>query len=142
MKERTIAWIRTLCLTGLAFLFLLSFSGNAICATQPIKIGVVLPVTGWGAALGQPTKEAIAIVADETNHRGGVLGRTLELYVEDDQSSPTNAAVAVTKLVRDTKVSMVIGSALTVLCMPMLPFSSVNKSPMCLSGQATILRYL
>ena len=53
------------------------------------------------------------VMTEKANREGGVLGRPIELYVEDDQSNPTNAAVAATKLTRDKGVCLVVGSAFT-----------------------------
>ena len=121
--------IKTMGLIGLVFSLLFVMGGRPLGAAEPIKIGVVLCITGWGGFLGTPTKEAITIVAEDINRRGGVIGRPIELYFEDDQSNPTNSAIAATKLIRDTKVSVVIGSTLTVLCMPMLPIVEREQVP-------------
>ncbi len=114
---------------GLAFSLLLAIGGTSVKAAEPIKIGVVLCITGWGGPLGTPGKEAITIAAEDINRRGGVLGRQIELYFEDDQSNPTNAALAATKLIRDKNVAAVIGSNLTVFCMPMLPIFEREQVP-------------
>jgi branched-chain amino acid transport system substrate-binding protein len=109
---------------GLVFLTLIAFFTGGISLSQgaePIKVGAVLALTGWAGFLGTPEKQAIALVVDEVNRHGGVLGRPIEVYYEDDQSNPTNSAIAATKLIRDKKVSCLIGSTLTVLCMPVLP---------------------
>ncbi len=117
-------------LLGLVSLvLLLGVNAPANAAPEPIKIGVVLCITGWGGPLGTPGKEAITIVAEEINRKGGIGGRPIELYIEDDQSNPTNAALAATKLIRDKKVAAVIGSNLTVFCMPMLPIFEREQVP-------------
>jgi len=90
-------------------------------AAEPIKIGAVFSVTGWAGPVGTPAKEAVEIATDEINKKGGVLGRNLEVYYEDDQSNPTNSAIAATKLIRDRNVCILLGSSLTVFTMPMVP---------------------
>ncbi len=106
-----------------AVLFLLLWSGvtRPLYAAQPIKIGVVLSLTGWGGSTGTPILEAMQVLTEKTNREGGVLGRPIELFVEDDQSNPTNAAVAATKLIRDKGVCLVVGSLFTNMTMPMVP---------------------
>jgi branched-chain amino acid transport system substrate-binding protein len=110
---------------GLAFLtlvLLLSVPGtHRSQAAEPIKIGAVLALTGWAGFLGTQEMQAIVVEVEKVNRQGGILGRPLEVYFEDDQSNPTNSAIAATKLIRDKKVCCLIGSTLTVLCMPMLP---------------------
>jgi branched-chain amino acid transport system substrate-binding protein len=121
MRRRLVFLMKCVGLIGLAFSLLLVVEGKPSGAAEPIKIGVVLSLTGRGGFIGTPEKEAITIVAGEVNRRGGVLGRQLEVYFEDDQSNPTNSAVAATKLIRDKKVCCVIGSSLTVGCMAIIP---------------------
>jgi branched-chain amino acid transport system substrate-binding protein len=129
MKPRETVFGKTVVLIGLVLSFVLCTWGTPLRAAEPIKVGVVLGVTGWGGFLGTPTKEAITIAAEQVNRQGGVLGRQIELYIEDDQSNPTNSAIAATKLIRDRKVSIVIGSTLTVLSMPMLPIFEREQVP-------------
>jgi branched-chain amino acid transport system substrate-binding protein len=98
-------------------------------AAEPIKIGAVLSVTGWAGGLGTPEMEAVTIGMEKVNREGGIIGRKVEVYFEDDQSSPTNSAIAATKLIRDKKVSCVIGATLTSMCMSMLPIFEREAVP-------------
>jgi branched-chain amino acid transport system substrate-binding protein len=129
MKRITGIVAKTAVFAMVACALLVMPQGKAFAAPEPIKIGVVLCITGWAGAIGTQGKEAVTIVTDEINKRGGVLGRPIELFIEDDQSNPTNAAIAVTKLIRDKKVSLVIGSNLTVFCMPMIPILEREQVP-------------
>ena len=114
----------------LVFSFLLFGAGRvSLQAAETIKIGAVLAVTGWAGSMGSYQKEGLTIAAEDVNNKGGVLGRKIELFIEDDQSNPTNAAVAATKLIRDKKVSLVIGSTITVMCMPMIPIFEQEQVP-------------
>jgi branched-chain amino acid transport system substrate-binding protein len=99
----------------------LGAAAKPAAAAEPIKIGAVFSVTGWAGPMGTPAKEAVEIATDEINKKGGVLGRNLEVYYEDDQSNPTNSAIAATKLIRDRNVCILLGSSLTVFTMPMVP---------------------
>jgi branched-chain amino acid transport system substrate-binding protein len=122
MKGKATILVKIVSLIGLAFL-LLPFEGekHSLQAAEPIKIGAVLSITGWGAALGQPELEAITIEVEKINRQGGILGRPLEVYFEDDQTNPSNAAIAATKLIRDKKVCCILGGSLTVTSMAILP---------------------
>src|SRR5512136_2377369 len=120
MKRRTIL-LKTAFLIGLIFSLLLIIEGKPLQAAEPIKIGVIVSVTGRGGFLGTPEKEAITAVAEEVNRKGGLFGRQIELYFEDDQSNPTNSAIAATKLIRAKKVCCLLGSSLVVGCMAVLP---------------------
>ncbi|MGZ3940569.1 MAG: ABC transporter substrate-binding protein [Flavisolibacter sp.] len=109
----------------------------AVSAAEPIKIGAVLSISGRGGFLGTPEKEGITIVTEEVNGRGGILGRPLEIFFEDDQSNPTNSAVAATKLIRDKKVCSIIGSSLVVGCMAMIPICEREEVPQILPTPVT-----
>ena len=61
-------------------------------STGPIKIGVVVPVTGPVATFGQSTRQGAELVFERVNREGGVLGRKLEIHVEDDAGKPEEAA--------------------------------------------------
>ena len=134
MMRRNRLVVKTIGLIGLGSLLLLAGGGRPLQAAEPIKIGAVLAITGWAGGFGTPQKEGITIVAEEANRRGGVLGRPIEVYFEDDQSNPTNSAIAATKLIRDKKVSFIIGSTLTVFCMAMIPICEREQVPNIASG--------
>lgn len=96
---------------------------TATMAAETIKIGAVLSLTGRGGFLGTPQKKAITVIVEDLNKKGGLFGRPIEVFYEDDQSDPTNAAIAATKLIRDKQVCAIIGSSLTVSSMSIMPVS-------------------
>jgi branched-chain amino acid transport system substrate-binding protein len=86
----------------------LSFTG---CKKEAgtLKIGLEGPMTGDYAYEGQGFEKAVRLLADQTNAAGGLLGRQIELVVEDDAGDPTQAALVAQRLV-DAKVVAVIGA--------------------------------
>jgi branched-chain amino acid transport system substrate-binding protein len=128
VKRKTKAAGTYLLLLCLFVLFSSSFVGAA-SSGDPIRIGVVLSVSGWGGFMGTPAKEAYEAIVENINNSGGVIGKKLELIIEDDQSIPTNAVVAVTKLIRDRKVSLVMGPTMTDAGMAMIPLCEQEKTP-------------
>ena len=62
--------------------------------TDPTRIGLMPPLTGLVALYGPEIVWAARIACDEINARGGVLGRPLELVIEDDGSLPDTAVPA------------------------------------------------
>jgi branched-chain amino acid transport system substrate-binding protein len=110
-------------------------------AVEPIKLGAVFSMTAKsgfsGPLMGAPMKRAVTAVVDEINRKGGLLRRPIELYVEDDQSSPTSAAVATTKLIRDKEVSVIIGPSLTDSAMAMIPICEKEQVPLVVTGPAS-----
>jgi branched-chain amino acid transport system substrate-binding protein len=76
-------------------------------AVQPIKVGVAGPHSGDLASYGIPTVRAAELVVEEINAKGGVLGRPIELLIEDDVCKPEVATNTATKLVSDGAVVVV-----------------------------------
>jgi branched-chain amino acid transport system substrate-binding protein len=54
----------------------------------PIKVGVILPLSGGAGPQGQHVTQAIQAMAALINESGGVLGRQIEIVIRDDESTP------------------------------------------------------
>lgn len=78
-------------------------------AAEPVRIGLMAPLTGSWASEGQEMKRAVELLAAGVNARGGLLGRPVELVVEDDGGDPRTAALAAQKLA-SRRVVGVIGT--------------------------------
>ena len=92
-------------------------------AQDSIKVGVIQPLTGAFAASGNYVANGAKIAADEINAKGGVLGKKLELVIEDNKSNPTEAAAVAEKLIVRDKVPVMMGawgSGFTLAIMPKL----------------------
>ena len=100
VTRRTAVGAAVATLSGLAF-------GQA--AGQPIRIGSTLALTGPLAATAQVHKLVGEIYVDQTNRRGGWLGRPLEWIVKDDQSKPDLARTLYEQLVTADKVDLLMG---------------------------------
>src|SRR5947209_6965481 len=90
-------------------LVLLALGSIVAEADGPIRIGAALSQTGSFAALGQNQLRGYQLCVKHANDRGGVLGRKLELIVEDDESKGPVAAAIYEKLITQTKVDAVLG---------------------------------
>ena len=107
----------------LATIALLSAGVVGQAAAQTIKIGVNEPLTGPFAASGTYVVNGAKIAADEINSKGGILGKKIELVIEDNKSNPTEAAAVAEKLITADKVPVIMGawgSSLTLAVMPKL----------------------
>jgi branched-chain amino acid transport system substrate-binding protein len=92
-------------------------------AQEPIRIGVIQPLSGPVAASGGFVTNGARIGADWINERGGVLGRKIQLYVEDNKSDPKEAVNAAEKLIVRDKVVAIMGawgSSMTLAAMPVV----------------------
>jgi branched-chain amino acid transport system substrate-binding protein len=99
---------RRLCVAviiGMAMIFLIpGFSP----AADTIKLGVAGPHSGDLASYGIPTVKAAELVVKDVNAKGGILGKKVELLVEDDVCKPEVATNTATKLLSE-KVDVVLG---------------------------------
>jgi branched-chain amino acid transport system substrate-binding protein len=114
--------VTTRILAASAALAWLGFTAPAM-AQDPIKIGVTQPLTGAFAASGNYVLQGAKIAEDEINKAGGVLGRKIQLVVEDNKSNPTEAVSTAEKLITKDKVPVMLGawsSTLTLAVMPKL----------------------
>jgi ABC-type branched-subunit amino acid transport system substrate-binding protein len=76
----------------------------------PLRLGVLTPLTGAGSFDGPRMLKAMQAVANEINGAGGLLGRKIELVVEDDETNPEAAVRAAHKLVNVDKVPVIMGT--------------------------------
>jgi branched-chain amino acid transport system substrate-binding protein len=74
-----------------------------------IKIGLEGPMTGDYAYEGEGFQKVVELLVEQTNEAGGILGRQVELVIEDDAGDPTQAALVAQRLV-DAEVDAVIGA--------------------------------
>ena len=88
----------------------------------PILLGILTPLTGAGGFDGPRMLKAMKAVIDEVNAAGGVLGRKVEVVVEDTQTNPEAAVRAARKLIDVNKVPAIMGtwaSAVTTAVAPL-----------------------
>src|SRR6476659_8174143 len=78
-------------------------------AEDPIRIGVLLPLTGPLAKNGIENWEAMQIARDMINERGGVNGRKIE-FVNGDATSPAAAVSETERLITKDGVKITTGS--------------------------------
>jgi branched-chain amino acid transport system substrate-binding protein len=78
--------------------------------TGPIRIGVLIPLTGSTSQFGASMGKAAQLAAEEVNAAGGVKGRKIEILIEDDQSNPEAAVRAARKLIDVDKVIAICGT--------------------------------
>ncbi len=77
------------------------------------KLGLMPPLTGLVGIYGAEISRAGQIACKEVNDAGGVLGRPLELVIEDDGSLPESAVVAANRLVHEHRCTAIIGNLLS-----------------------------
>jgi len=76
---------------------------------QPIRVGVIAEQTGALSFVGIANANVARMVVDDINRNGGLLGRQLELILEDGATTDSLAAAAATKLVEQDHVDVIFG---------------------------------
>jgi branched-chain amino acid transport system substrate-binding protein len=111
-------------------------------AQDTIKIGVTQPLTGAFAASGNYVTQGAKIAEEEINKAGGVLGKKIELIVEDNKSNPTEAVATAEKLIVRDKVPVMMGAWSSTLTLAVMPKLEEYKVPMVVetssSGKITV----
>lgn len=96
-------------LTGAAVLLAANLGAAVAQDSEPVKVGLVLSLSGPGAAIGEDMKRGAELAYEEL---GGTLGgRQAEFIFEDDQRKPDVGKQAAERLVRSEKVDLVVGAS-------------------------------
>ena len=74
-----------------------------------IKVGVITDQTGPLSFIGIANANVARMVIDEINASGGLLGRRLDLVLEDSETTDSVAAAKAAKLVREDRVDVIVG---------------------------------
>jgi len=102
-------------------------SPQSASAAEPIKIGFGMGLTGGLAASGKAALLGMKIWEEETNAKGGLLGRPVQLIYYDDQSNPSTVPGIFTKLLDVDKIDIVMGDYGTNLLAPAMPIVIQHK---------------
>lgn len=78
-------------------------------AAGEIKLGCVLSMSGQLATMGSKMADAVKLAVEEINRAGGVNGKKIKLYLEDDATDPATCLNAIKKLVELNNVKLIIG---------------------------------
>jgi branched-chain amino acid transport system substrate-binding protein len=100
--------------------FILSARGE-----QPVRMGFCDPLTGTYAALGNNELVGTQLAVEQINAKGGILGRPVELLVEDSTSGDAGTAVQKTrKLIERDNVNFILGNVNSALSLAMAQVTS------------------
>ena len=112
-------------------------------AAEPIRIGLVAPLSGASADFGNSMREGAALAVEEIDAIGGYLGRPLELEVRDDHGDPATGRAAALDLVTRAGVAATIGFCNTGVAMASLEVFEAHRQPLlvpCAQGTAITRR--
>jgi branched-chain amino acid transport system substrate-binding protein len=114
----------------------LSLGATSSVTAQEIKIGSLSALTGPASQPGQGQRNAVQLVVNEVNAKGGIRGQKIKLFVEDDQLSPTAAATAARRLVYKDQVFAIIGTPNSPTALAALEVTMDAKVPQLVIGVA------
>ena len=121
----------------------LLFALAAPAMAQDIKVGTIFPLSGGAGPDGQTVTNAVKLVVDQINVKGGLLGRKLVVVSKDDESTPAVGVSRANEMIAE-KADVVIegwNSPVTLAMQPILAragvldITAVSKSDLILAGE-------
>jgi len=107
---------------------------SAASAQADLKIGVLISLTGYGAALGAPARNTVELLPTTLG------GQKVEYIVADDTSDTTVATRQARRFVEELHVDAIIGTSITPTSLAVLPIVGASQTPLIsLSGSGTII---
>jgi branched-chain amino acid transport system substrate-binding protein len=97
-------------------------------AADAVKIGLDNPLTGPLGSLGKNELVGCQMAVDDINAKGGILGRPVELIVEDSTSGDAGTAVMkARKLIGGAKIDFLLGNTNSALSLAMAEVSNEQR---------------
>jgi len=112
---------------AVALLGLCAFSYAAAQAGDPIKIGIISPMSGPNARYGAFANKGAALAANEINAAGGLLGRKVQLVSGDSQCVPSEGVAATQRMISLEKTPIIIGDICSSVTLAMQPLAEESK---------------
>ena len=140
MGQAGVTRIYTKCVKSvfrLASVVLMAAVAATAHAQAPIRIGASVSMTGQYAELGQAIHRGQQLCVKQANDRGGVLGRKIQLIVEDDHSQATDAVAIYEKLINQEKVELVFSPYSSPITEAVANVTEKYRMPMVAAGAAT-----
>ena len=131
-----IGFAKVLC-ESVIVLVVLSFLVDTGIADQPIRIGGSFSLTGPYALFGQTQLRGYELCVKQTNESGGVLGRKIELIVEDDRSQAPTAVNIYKRLLSQRKVDAVFGPYSSTITEEIADLTEKYQKPLVAAGAAS-----
>jgi branched-chain amino acid transport system substrate-binding protein len=116
--------------------------GRASAQGATLKIGMCAPVTGPAAESGRYAQFGAHLAADAMNKAGGVLGKPIELIVEDDQTTNPGVVLAFSKLAAQSDIVAFLGSIRSTQVHAMAPDVLKLGKPVMIGGTDPTLTYM
>jgi branched-chain amino acid transport system substrate-binding protein len=119
-----------------------AFIGRAGAQGATLKIGMCAPVTGPAAEQGRYAQTGAKIALDAVNKAGGVLGKQVELIIEDDQTTNPGIVLAFSKLAAQEDIVAFLGSIRSTQVHAMAPDVLKLGKPVMIGGTDPALTHM
>lgn len=102
--------------------------------TEAIKIGLIAPITGDAADYGKFIEDGAEYAAKVINDNGGILGRKVEIVMEDEIGDQQSSINAMMKLFNTDDLAVILGSSGNSNCLAVVDTVSDYKIPVIMNG--------
>jgi branched-chain amino acid transport system substrate-binding protein len=113
-------------LAGLLAASAMAVAGGA-WAEDPVKVGLILPMTGGQASTGKQIDAAVRLYMQQ--HGDTVAGRKIEIILKDDATVPDNTKRLAQELIVNDKVNFIAGFGITPSALAAAPLATEAKVP-------------
>ena len=103
--------------------------------TGPIKIGLILPMTGQQASTGRQIDAAVKLWVAQNGTK--IAGRTVEIILKDDGAVPDATKRIAQELIVNDKVTVIAGFGITPTALATAPLGTQSKTPLVVMAAAT-----
>lgn len=128
-KSRAL-WIAVAVIVVVVVVLLAAVLGGLFAPTgedRVLKIGTVLSITGGLSAFGTKNRQGVIMAVDEINAAGGVLGRGVEMFHQNDDTKPGPAIGAAATVISQNRVDTIIGATGSGQCAVVLEVAKANS---------------
>ena len=96
-------------------------------AVEPVKIGILCPITGTQAVMSEDLLTGFKLAQEEINAAGGILGRPVKLIIGDTETRPSPGMDAARKLIDVDGVKIISGGFSSGVALPIAKYCQQNK---------------
>ncbi|MEE9535957.1 MAG: ABC transporter substrate-binding protein, partial [Desulfobacterales bacterium] len=108
---------------AITFLLCLFVGFGMASAKDTFKIGALVPVTGTQAVMAEDLATGLKLAVEEVNAAGGVLGKPIELIIEDTETRPAPGMDAARKLIDVDQVKVITGGFSSGVSLPIAKYA-------------------
>ena len=110
----------------------LLLAGAPASAEDAYKIGISAGLTGYASTVDNAWRDGVQVAVDVLNAKGGILGRKIQVIVEDNKSEPQEAVTVYKKMISEDKVDVFISGCVSAGNSAAAPFVARANIPMVL----------